>query len=654
MHFTTLSAVLRCSLFNALHRYRYGYFSLTLTSFWSYASATVSLWMSESELDMLMGCVMILCILLEGALAMVVAFILYGPVTITNKLSAYLEPKSLMEYAYQHFCVSVLSFLEPRLLIFLPWRKSDFSSRSGGFPFVLLFKIILYIQCFVSTVRIIVLVLAHHSTTSTQASVYFSLISLCFSIGEGLIKLKSEKIQQFDTAIVSKARLGDVDLEIGMERQESTEDLKQTISSLNDEIEALRIANRVNSMRFQDEDNLHAAKTKYADENLEVIKAQVKELGGSPLEYIPLSEIEEELAQLTNEVNAGGVFDEKRLDHLLACMQNNPEYKANIAEKRKADMEKLVPILAEHLHTMREFIPPNIFDCTVKTLQGECGYSEAMAKRLFTKKCLWLVRMQQQDIRKLHEVELKNKYGHGGQGLDVVEKTALLAALPDNFENDGNGTKKKFVLDLEESVMQMLKKVEQNSLPKNLLRNPAYKDQVGIFGDNTEMYCPEVTSSEDAFSPRTSHKFKLRSDMSSFDESSTTEAECSRQDYSVSSHDPACKRGVEFVKRANSIDAFFRNKSPKTQNPSCRQEESSRVGEKEFMKRANSLDTLLFNKSPGKTSNHVQAGTCLSEREFVTRAKSIEDFFCKRSEVSGVSLAVVKTKQSFESEEVHI
>ena len=63
----------------------------------------------------------------------------------------------------------------------------------------------------------------------------------------------------------------------------------------------------------------------------------------------------------------------------------------------------------ECLFAMRGFVSPNIFSASLASLVGEDGISEPLAKRLINKKCLWLVRMDPEDIQKLHEADLMGR-----------------------------------------------------------------------------------------------------------------------------------------------------------------------------------------------------------------------------------------------------
>ena len=58
---------------------------------------------------------------------------------------------------------------------------------------------------------------------------------------------------------------------------------------------------------------------------------------------------------------------------------------------------------------MRGFVPPHIFTASLASLVGEDGISEPLARRIMSKKCLWLVRMDTEDIQKLSEEDLTSR-----------------------------------------------------------------------------------------------------------------------------------------------------------------------------------------------------------------------------------------------------
>ncbi len=135
---------------------------------------------------------------------------------------------------------------------------------------------------------------------------------------------------------------------------------------------------------------------------------------------------------------------------------------------------------------MRLFIPSFISSCSKDVLIQRYGYSNALASRLFNKKCLWLIVMPMAYIHRIHEADLYSKYNHQSQNLDIIEYTAIYAAVPVAFNNDGSGKKAKWRASLEESVKAMHKQLQAGNLAESKKRNPAYKDQMGKFDYDQE------------------------------------------------------------------------------------------------------------------------------------------------------------------------
>ena len=99
------------------------------------------------------------------------------------------------------------------------------------------------------------------------------------------------------------------------------------------------------------------------------------------------------------------------------------------------------------------------------------------------KPCLWLVRMKQNDILKLHEVELTNRYGSDGQGLDIVEMAAVYACLASDsgFPNDPSGKKAAYMSRLEDSLKSTLIAHDAGKLPPTKQRVPCYTSTSPLF-----------------------------------------------------------------------------------------------------------------------------------------------------------------------------
>ena len=70
---------------------------------------------------------------------------------------------------------------------------------------------------------------------------------------------------------------------------------------------------------------MFTSNTNYADENNAILRSQLAKLG-QPVEHIPLAEIKAELAMIMVALYGGEECVEKRLDHLLLCLDWNKEY----------------------------------------------------------------------------------------------------------------------------------------------------------------------------------------------------------------------------------------------------------------------------------------------------------------------------------------
>ena len=149
----------------------------------------------------------------------------------------------------------------------------------------------------------------------------------------------------------------------------------------------------------------------YAAKTVGIMKSLLLEKGMENIPvYIPLDQIKAELSSLMKDVNENRPFDEKRFDYLLLCMNYNEDYIKEKEEESRQWRDKISAFSQECLHIQRGFTPPHIFSSSVASLVKTDGLSELLAKRLISKKCLWLVRVPASDIDQLHEVDLMSRY----------------------------------------------------------------------------------------------------------------------------------------------------------------------------------------------------------------------------------------------------
>jgi hypothetical protein len=216
---------------------------------------------------------------------------------------------------------------------------------------------------------------------------------------------------------------------------------------------------------------------RYLAETADMLREQLRKLNVTPMEYIPLPDIQAELQQIFEKLNNDQPYDERRMDFLLMCMELNPVYRAEKEEIARAWREEMSVFASECLQTMRGYVPAHIADATLQSLQEQDGLHADLAKRLLTKKCLWLVRMRVVDIERIHEVDLMGPLNPIAQGLDIVELAAIYASVPEKFVHDASGRKAQWRENLENALREIDKLRQTSGLPAAKARNACYKKQ---------------------------------------------------------------------------------------------------------------------------------------------------------------------------------
>ena len=214
----------------------------------------------------------------------------------------------------------------------------------------------------------------------------------------------------------------------------------------------------------------------YADQTNAMRLAQMSRYGLLPVEYFPLRELQAEIAEIISKLNNNEPMDENRFNYLLACLELHPEHIAMKQEEESQWREAMAVYAKECLEIMRGFIPADIATCTKLDLQRRYGFSLKLSNRIMSNKCLWLIRLSEDELQRIHPADLNGKYCVST--LDVVETAAILAVLPEKFLNDGIGNEKAIWRSrLIESLKKMHGELLAGRLSANLMRHPAYRGQ---------------------------------------------------------------------------------------------------------------------------------------------------------------------------------
>ena len=241
-------------------------------------------------------------------------------------------------------------------------------------------------------------------------------------------------------------------------------------------------------------EKLFLATTSFPDENLEIARQQLLQHGLNVIEYMPLESIRSELSVIMAALNNGSACNEKRLDHLLRCLEYNKEYINEEEQKRVAKRAQMTSFVSDSLAIMRGYIPIDISRQSEVSLHRQ-GLSKGIAKRIFKKNCLWLIRMRPDEISRLHEADLLNRYSPEAQQLDLVEMTAIYGSFPDVFLNDSMGRKNGVRLRLEDNVYKLLQEKNKSaSSSSDKYRHRVYKDCPPPFTTEAEYISNDVMS----------------------------------------------------------------------------------------------------------------------------------------------------------------
>ncbi|CAM9501759.1 unnamed protein product [Chrysoparadoxa australica] len=205
-----------------------------------------------------------------------------------------------------------------------------------------------------------------------------------------------------------------------------------------------------------------------------MLKQQLSGLGEQPIEEVATLDVaKSKLTESLTKLMAGDDGDavQKEFDKWDRFVRNHPEHLAEEAAKAEAWREDNESTNKEALRFLKTYVPPNIFASTLDQLK-EAGLTPDLAKRIWEKKALWLVRAASSQINKMHIVEIKSKYQT--TGLDLTEMRAVYAAIPDVFDNDASGDKEGWKQTMLTRVQEMAGQLERGTLKADDIRHRAY------------------------------------------------------------------------------------------------------------------------------------------------------------------------------------
>ena len=213
-------------------------------------------------------------------------------------------------------------------------------------------------------------------------------------------------------------------------------------------------------------------------EYMDILKSQLLNAGIQPItEIISYDVAKDKLkAALIKAYDDDSNDTMKELERWDNFVKNHPKYTEEKKEEARQWKEAQAPLNLKALQTQRKIIPSDIFDgVSIQSLIDK-NIRKDLAIRLIRNRCLWLVHMDMSQILQIHVADLRFAYSF--TGLDIVEMRALFACMPEEFDNDPTQQKALWLADLKQRLCDMLAQEKNNTLPKRLIRNPAYTENV--------------------------------------------------------------------------------------------------------------------------------------------------------------------------------
>lgn len=147
--------------------------------------------------------------------------------------------------------------------------------------------------------------------------------------------------------------------------------------------------------------------------------------------------------------------------------------------KLHAWRQGVLPFASECRDLMRQVLPADVFSATdVDSLLRMQNYklSSELANRLMTKRCLWILCLNDLEIQSIDDSLLSGVYSTKGQNLDLVETAAVYGIIPEDFLSPLTSSEVRldWAHRIQRKLRHMLKEKEGGLLADYRIRCPAY------------------------------------------------------------------------------------------------------------------------------------------------------------------------------------
>jgi len=214
----------------------------------------------------------------------------------------------------------------------------------------------------------------------------------------------------------------------------------------------------------------------------------------APASRQSIEAIEDELRAATARCLAGDPTAEADLERLDGALRAHPDFAVRRAsEKARWDRDERAANRAA-LKATRGLVPPDILRSTAAKVRedvsravGPGAAADALAKRVWGLGALRLARAPAAMLRKAHIADLRGRYALAG-AIDVVELRAIYAALPRDFDNDGDGAKAAWREQVRAKLVDAVDREKRGALAAGEKRHAVYRalPRAGPFFDTDD------------------------------------------------------------------------------------------------------------------------------------------------------------------------
>ena len=214
----------------------------------------------------------------------------------------------------------------------------------------------------------------------------------------------------------------------------------------------------------------------------------------APASRRSIEAIEDELRAATARCLAGDPTAEADLERLDGALRAHPDFAVRRAsEKARWDRDERAANRAA-LKATRGLVPPDILRSTAAKVRedvsravGPGAAADALAKRVWGLGALRLARAPAAMLRKAHIADLRGRYALAG-AIDVVELRAIYAALPRDFDNDGDGAKAAWREQVRAKLVDAVDRERRGALAAGEKRHAVYRalPRAGPFFDTDD------------------------------------------------------------------------------------------------------------------------------------------------------------------------